>query len=425
MSNYGQREALRLLIQNTLLLLLLRKPIEVVVCTTFAGDLEALRQVKASVVPAAVSPSSCLGTWNFSVDPCDFSATNVFTCGFECDNADTSKRRVISLTLVGGGYKGSLSPFIGNLTALQVLDFSKNALQGSLPDSLGHLTLLQTLDISQNFLTGEIPGSLGNLPRLQLLSLAYNQLESKIPASFGSLLSLQALRLNDNRLTGSIPPVRSLNALRYLIASNNNLSGAVPADLPSALVQLSLSNNQLSGVVPSSLETLQELQVLDLRFNGLTGVLDASFFAHLAVQQVNVSYNHLTSIGNLRAGARAASQLVALDLSFNQIGGPLPAFLASLTQLSSLSLRYNKFTGPIPQEYAVKVTSAPTGQLPLTRLYLDGNFLSGQVPVLLLSSQTTELSGSLVNNCLESCPANFTLCQGGDQRPVTQCKSRR
>eukprot|EP00249_Psilotum_nudum_P009585 c22025_g1_i1 orf=588-1886(+) len=403
--------------------LLVGMQIKFVSSVTYTGDVDALKSVKASVDGTTIPATSCLGSWDFTLDPCDFSSSKVFVCGLQCDNGTNgTDRRVTSLTLSATGYRGVISPSIGSLTALTSLDLSGNDFHGSIPESIAFLTMLEKLDLSQNSLSGVIPESLGQLTNLKQLSLSNNQLEGPFPVSLDSLIRLQALNLDNNLLTGPLPPLGSLSNLSVLRASANKLSGLLPRELPSSLNQLLVGNNLLSGNLPPTLITLVQLEVLDLRFNNISGGLDANLLTLPSLQQVNISSNMLSSLTAPTTTSSENSQLSALDLSFNKIQGSLPVWLSNMNQLIALSLRDNLFSGPIPMEYALKAASTPgSGRLPFVRLYLDANFLSGDIPYPFLNASSLGLTASFVTNCLRSCPANLTFCQGGSQRSESQC----
>lgn len=99
---------------------------------------------------------------------------------------------------------------------------------------------------------------------------------------------------------------------------------------------------------------------------------------------------------------------MAIDLSFNQIQGELPAVLAGYPSLVAVSARHNRLRGQIPGQYGK-----------FRRLFLDGNFLNGQVPSGLLMNG--DLAGSLGDNCLEKCPASVSVCSPS-QKPDWVCK---
>ena len=99
------------------------------------------------------------------------------------------------------------------------LDLSFNSLGETIPAKLGDLTALQTLNFANNSgLSGGIPTQLGDLTALVRLNLKANDLTGAIPAVLGGMAMLRTLRLNRNSLSGSFPgrfPVLDgLNLLR-------------------------------------------------------------------------------------------------------------------------------------------------------------------------------------------------------------------
>jgi len=120
--------------------------LNIVWATTLESDIEALILVKKGVDGDSIGTTTCLGSWDFSVDPCDFRSTRQFVCGIRCDvKTKEGKSRVTSFALDGVGYTGYLHPAIGNLTELTELDVAGNAFHGFIPESisrLGKLTIL-------------------------------------------------------------------------------------------------------------------------------------------------------------------------------------------------------------------------------------------------------------------------------------------
>ncbi|MBA0799551.1 hypothetical protein Gohar_010062, partial [Gossypium harknessii] len=88
---------------------------------------------------------------------------------------------VVEIDLGGHGLNGNITPQIGALSELQILNLSSNSLTGELPSSLGNLTQLAVLDLSNNRLVGPIPSSVNNLTNLSSLFLQSNQLNGSIP----------------------------------------------------------------------------------------------------------------------------------------------------------------------------------------------------------------------------------------------------
>ncbi|CAL5413320.1 unnamed protein product [Camellia sinensis] len=114
--------------------------------------------------------------WNG--DPClpsQYSWTGV-TC------SGGPRIRVVALNLTSMGLSGSLSPNLGNLTALSDIWLGNNSLSGTVPD-FSPLKRLERLHLEDNQLSGEIPPSLGNINSLRELFLQGNNLTGQVPSN--------------------------------------------------------------------------------------------------------------------------------------------------------------------------------------------------------------------------------------------------
>eukprot|EP00250_Pteridium_aquilinum_P016549 c23157_g2_i1 orf=327-1649(+) len=397
---------------------------------TDPNDIKALMHIKANIDAATIDATSCVGSWDFAVDPCENRFREQFTCGIDCasdENASHSGmasmyQRVTSLQLEDSGYAGLLSPWLGNLTSLRFLHVSGNSLGGSIPDTIGKLSQLIMLDLSSNNFSGCIPDGVVKLRKLQSLNVAQNKLTGMIPPFLNKLSGLTELRLESNQLSGRFPDLSQLNLLQVLDASGNALSGSFPRGLPPSICSICFRNNNLGGKLPRTIASLNQLNVLDLSNNQFTGCVNDAMLAHPTLQQLNLSTNKLSE---LRAHGKhvARSALVALDLSHNVISGPLPSFFALMKELSSLSLRYNFFHGAIPQSYGVKAVASEADTKPLERLMLDGNYLTGPLPAPFMHVASNHaITASFVDNCFQNCPRMFTFCQGKTQKDAELCR---
>ncbi|KAG5531600.1 hypothetical protein RHGRI_026271 [Rhododendron griersonianum] len=227
---------------------------------TYWGDTQALKQFKNGLDPNSLSPGSCLASWDFNFNPCDSLFTEKFTCGFRCDAVISGPSRVTELALDSAGYSGSLASSSWNLPYLQTLDLSNNYFSGSIPDSLSNLTRLSRLILSFNSLTGSVPESIGSLSGLQELYLDNNKLEGTMPWSVNGLKNLARLGVQGNKLSGEFPDLGQLGSLNLLDASDNAISGELPARLPASLVEFIMRNNQLEGNIPASVTSMVNLQ---------------------------------------------------------------------------------------------------------------------------------------------------------------------
>ena len=223
--------------------------------------------------------------------------------------------RVTSLELDRNGLTGEIPPELGNLTALESLDFYSNDLGGEIPTKLGNLTALEWLDLGNNNLSAPLPPELGNLTALVGLHLNGNDLAGEIPPDWGNLTKLWSLNLGNNDLTGPIPPeLGNLTALVRLSLNGNDLTGPIPPELGRLvnLEQLYLSGNDLTDEIPAELWSLTALEDLVLNGNDLAGEIPAE-------------------LGNLTA-------LRMLWLDGNNLTGPLPSELLNLQRLRSLGV---------------------------------------------------------------------------------------
>ncbi|GMP38399.1 hypothetical protein CsSME_00009652 [Camellia sinensis var. sinensis] len=356
--------------------------------STLPSDISALQAFKSSIKPTSIPSYSCLASWNFTSDPCSSPHITHFTCGLTCSTTSAAAARITQLTLDPAAYSGTLSPLISKLTQLTILDLSDN-----------------------NFF-GPIPSSLSSLPNLQIFTLRSNSFSGSVPPSISNLKSLQSLDFSRNSLSGSLPnTLNSLTSLRRLDISYNKITGSIPK-LPLNLLELALKANSLSGSLNKfSFDGLTQLEVVELSENSISGTLQSWFFLLPSLQQVDLANNNLTLV-EIWKPINPNTDLIAVDLSFNAIGSYLSTNFSAYPLLSSLSMRYNRLRGPIPWEFSKKQS--------LKRLFLDGNFLNGTPPKGFFSG-VTSLSGSLGDNCLQSCPIASQLCSKS-QKPTSICR---
>ncbi|XP_054778515.1 leucine-rich repeat receptor-like serine/threonine-protein kinase BAM1 [Prosopis cineraria] len=375
-------------LQHLFLFLILLAHLSLFQARTLSSDLQALKAFKASVTPSSIPPSSCLASWNFTDDPCSLPRRSSFVCGLSCSPDST---RVTQITLDPAGYSGSLTSLVSQLTRLITLDLSDNSFSGRIPPSLSSLSNLQSLTLRSNSFSGSIPPSIINLQSLQSLDLSHNSLSGSLPSSMISLAGLRSMDVSFNKLTGPLPKL-----------------------LPPTLIELALKGNLLSGSLSKfTFEKLNQLEVVELSENMLAGKIEAWFFQLPSLQQVDMANNSFTGV-EISRPVGGNSNLVAVNLGFNKIQGFAPANFAAYPVLSFLSLRYNSLRGTIPLEYSQSKS--------MRRLFLDGNFLMGKPPAGFFSGNGgASLSGSLGDNCLQSCPASSQLCTPA-QKPSSVCK---
>jgi LRR receptor-like serine/threonine-protein kinase FLS2 len=115
--------------------------------------LEALLAFKKAVT---ADPNSTLSSWTMGAGNGRGGGGFPPHCnwtGLACDGAG----HVTSIELAETGLRGTLTPFLGNITTLQLLDLTSNRFGGAIPPQLGRLDELEGLGLGVNNFTGEIP----------------------------------------------------------------------------------------------------------------------------------------------------------------------------------------------------------------------------------------------------------------------------
>ncbi|KAJ8759148.1 hypothetical protein K2173_004155 [Erythroxylum novogranatense] len=409
-------------------------------------DRETLLAVKAQITNGAIGK---LSSWNESSHFCKWSGV---ICGVR-------HQRVVELDLHDGQLVGSLSPHVGNLSFLRIINLSNNSLGHSIPPEIGRLFRLRVLDLSSNMFSGEIPvnisgcinllklnvsynnldgelpAELGSLSKLQLLIFSRNNLVGQIPSSFGNLSSLERIYGTRNNLVGNIPEtVKNLKKLQEFAFGANNLTGTVPPSLYniSSLTLLSLPVNQLHGTLPPDLGlTLPNLEILKFHTNRLSGPVPPSVSNASNLVELSISTNNFT--GKVPTLSRLHKlQLVAIeenmlgygednDLNFlytlanktnlqyviisdNNLGGELPELLSNFsTELRKIGFGRNQIRGTIPTEIGNLIN--------LVALGLETNQLTGNIPssiVKLQSLGSIFLNGNKLSGTIPSSMGNMT-----------------
>ncbi|RWR91203.1 Protein kinase domain-containing protein [Cinnamomum micranthum f. kanehirae] len=356
------------------------------------SDRLALLAIKGQI---SNGPNGILSSWNHSLHFCMWG-------GVTCSRRHP--QRVIALDLESQNLAGYLSPYIGNLSFLRIIELSNNSFQGQIPPEIGRLRRLRILHLGNNSFNGEIPGNLSQCSELKKFSLYRNKIAGKFPSELGSLSKLILLSLADNHLIGHIPPsLGNLSSLSGLDLSFNDLYGNIPDDLGQLLNLeiLQLVNDQLSGAIPSSLYNLSSLISFDLGINNLHGTIPLDFGINLPnIQWFSLRNNllegpipyslgnasrivHLAIDGNRFRGSvpmnlENLQALLRFNLGDNQLGGEKDDmdFITSLTNCSNLyflDLAQNRFSGVLPSSIA-NLSSQ------LTYLVLDHNQISGTIP---------------------------------------------
>jgi Leucine-rich repeat (LRR) protein len=306
-------------------------------------------------------------SWRRNTDCCTWE-------GITC-NQD---RKVTDVSMASRCLQGSISPFLGNLTALLRLNLSHNLLSGGLPLELVQSSSIIVLDVSFNRLTGdlsELPSSTPAQP-LQVLDISSNLFTGRFPSTTWEVMkSLVVLNASTNSFTGQIPTTPCVSAPYFamLDLSFNKFSGNIPPGLSncSKMTLLSAGHNQLSGILPDELFNVTSLEHLSLPDNHLEGPLNGimkltnlvtlnlggnelnsnipeSIGELTRLQELHLDHNNMS--GDLPSGLSNCIDLITIDLKSNYFSGELTKVnFSNLSNLKKLDLIYNNFTGNIPE----------------------------------------------------------------------------
>ncbi|GAV65872.1 LRR_1 domain-containing protein/LRRNT_2 domain-containing protein [Cephalotus follicularis] len=181
-------------------------------------DQLALLQFKAKITR---DPLGVLNSWNDTINLCQWHGV---TCG-------RRHLRVTKLALGSLQLSGSISPQIGNLSFLTLLNLNGNSFSDEIPSEIGHLRRLETLYFANNSFSGEIPGNISSCTNLVNISissslligvdLSRNHLIGPLPTEVEKLTHLEGLYLYENMLSGVIPS-------RNLYMEGNFFHGPIP-----------------------------------------------------------------------------------------------------------------------------------------------------------------------------------------------------
>ncbi|XP_044354585.1 leucine-rich repeat receptor protein kinase HPCA1-like [Triticum aestivum] len=279
---------------------------------------------------------------------------------------------------------GPLTPNIGNLKQLTILNLLGCSFTGNIPQEIGNLRQLTFLALNMNQFTGRIPPELGLLTNLSWLDLSANQLSGQIPVSRGSdpgldkLVATKHFHFSENQLTG--PMDRKLFSanmnLVHVLFDNNKLDGPIPPSLGlvKTLQIIRLDHNQFYGAVPDSIGNLTSLMELFMDGNGLNGTIPNALFSLPQMQRISLAKNTLG--GSLTMTGKISSKLRVVNLTNNQIidaNNVDPSYTGSLILTGNPACLENINFCTLKEKQQVSYStspgpcgaiSCPTGQLP-------------------------------------------------------------
>ncbi|OAY37704.1 probable LRR receptor-like serine/threonine-protein kinase At3g47570 [Manihot esculenta] len=380
-------------------------------------DKLALLNFKAEIIS---DPDEILNSWNDSLPFCQW-------YGITCSRRH---QRVTLMVLGDHNLIGSISPHIGNLSFLRILNLQNNGFNGRIPQEIGNLLRLQQLNLNNNMIEGDIPLNLTRCSRLKIIQLQRNNLTGKILTELDSLAMLEELRLSVNNLNGTIPPsLGNLSSLAILDAGRMELEGNIPHELGrfTELTFFNFEDNKLSGMIPLSIFNISSLRNISITQNKLSGILPRNIGITLPnLQQIRIGDNLFS--GFIPNSFCNASQLEILEVVENNFVGQLPnclgnlqrlqrlkvadnnlgynttsdmAFLTSLKNCSNMKIlgfSSNNFGGVLPNSVA-------NLSVQLNQLYFGGNQITGVIPEALenlINLISLDMRGNLLTGVIPS-----------------------
>ncbi|KAG6531071.1 hypothetical protein ZIOFF_004841 [Zingiber officinale] len=308
--------------------------------TTDPSEVSALGAIKSNLI----DPLGHLDNWNDG-DPCISNWTGVI-----CHNStlDNEYLHVLELQLLRMNLSGTLSPELGALSRMEILDFMWNNISGSIPTEVGNITSLRLLLLNGNKLSGSLPETIGYLPNLDRIQIDQNFISGEIPRSFANLNKTKHFHMNNNSISGQIPAeLAILPNLVHFLLDNNNLTGHLPPEfsrLPNLLI-LQLDNNNFNGTsIPASYTNMSKLLKLSLRNCSLQGPIP-DFSTIPGLGYLDLSWNKLN--GTIPTN-RLSGNITTIDLSHNHLSGSIPLNFSGLPNLQRLLLENNSLSGSVP-----------------------------------------------------------------------------
>ena len=267
--------------------------------------------------------------------------------------------RVTTLSLRENGLKGIIPVELGGLTNLEILSLDKNnQLTGPLPPKIGNLVRLRELDLGNTGLEGEIPSTLGKLVKLLRMNFEYVPFTGSIPPELGALTELDFLNLYRNRLSGRVPTeLAGLRSLRTLYLNENNLTGSIPTtfvQLENLEIFYWQRNGGLCAPGTTDFETWRSAN--DRRFTGpRCNESDLTVLKTFYESTDGANWTNSTGwLGDTAVeewygvNADSLGHITSLDLQNNGLRGQLSSVLGNLDQLSVLRVDGNPLSGRIP-----------------------------------------------------------------------------
>uniref|UniRef100_A0A0D9XT93 Leucine-rich repeat-containing N-terminal plant-type domain-containing protein n=1 Tax=Leersia perrieri TaxID=77586 RepID=A0A0D9XT93_9ORYZ len=305
--------------------------------------------------------------------------------------------------------KGIMAANMKSLCNLRILDLTSSLSRGNITEILEGLpqcpsNTLNELHLGSNNITGKLPDRIGKIVGIVELDLSYNHLTGVVPSEIGMLSNLTTISLSGNSLDELITEEHftSLASLKNIWLSGNSLKITFDPDWlpPFRLTDAEFSACQLGPLFPAWLQSQVDIHTLDISSTGIDDVLPDWFCTtfskstsldignnrirgKLPANMETMSMVYLNMQSNQFSGgiSQLPKNIYELDISNNSLSGSLPEKIIA-PSLKYLTLSNNNFKGHIPVSIC---------ELDLSALSLDHNNFEGELPQCLRGSNSLEV----------------------------------
>ncbi|XP_011001758.1 PREDICTED: inactive receptor-like serine/threonine-protein kinase At2g40270 isoform X2 [Populus euphratica] len=163
-----------------------------ILCFSLNDEGMALLKLREGIVS---DPYGALKSWKMDfgvINPCSW-------FGVEC----SSDGKVVVLNLKDLCLEGTLAPEITNLVHIKSIILRNNSFSGIIPEGVGELKALEVLDFGYNNFSGPLPPDLGSNPSLAILLLDNNERLRSLSSEIQHLETLSEFQVDENELSNA------------------------------------------------------------------------------------------------------------------------------------------------------------------------------------------------------------------------------
>jgi Leucine-rich repeat (LRR) protein/GTPase SAR1 family protein len=253
---------------------------------------------------------------------------------------------------------------ISTLTGLTELHINSTAITDLTP--LLTLTALRELGFYYSRITDITP--LASCTALQTLGFSYTRINNISPLS--GLTRLQELHISHNKFT-DITPLAALTGLQKLDVARNSITDLTPLTLCTALQNLNISSTGITDIAP--LANLNKLKTLNCYSTCLTDI--TPIFNLSRLQQLDLSYTNITYFDEqLLQSLPNLEQLNLRGNPINNIPHVITELVDCLVDLKNYFKDYTQGKTPAFEAKIILTGNGRVGKTCLVKRWLDNTF---------------------------------------------------